>query len=108
MLAFALFFSSFSTPYVSGFLTLGVWAVGGLVQNLEAYRDEISGELGRLMSDVIVAIAPDFSLLSLTTQIAYEIPVQPIYVVQATLYAVSYGAFFMVAGSLIFSRRDFI
>lgn len=108
VLGFALFFSSFSTPYVSGFLTLGIWVVGGLIQNLAAFIDEIEGALVRDIARFCVAVSPDFSLFSLTTQLAYEIPVAASYTAHAAFYGLTYAGFFLVAGSLIFSRRDFI
>lgn len=107
VLGFALFFSSFSTPYVSGFLTLGVWVVGGLVQNLEAFVDDLPSGV-QPMAEFFIAVAPDLNLFTLTTQLTYVIPVEVAYMVNATGYAIAYAGFFLIAGSLIFSRRDFV
>ena len=108
ILGFALFFSSFSTPYVSGFLTLGVWMVGGLLQNLAVYRDGMELGFDRTVASFFVAIAPDLSFFGLSTQLAYAIPVAFEYVLHASLYGLGYTAFLLVAGSSIFSKRDFI
>lgn len=108
VLGFALFFSSFSTPYVSGFLTLGVWLVGGLVQNLQAHVPLIEDAASRAIAGFFVSVAPDFSLFTLSTQITYEIPVTWAYVVHAAAYGLSYAGLFLVAGTLIFNRRDFV
>lgn len=108
VLGFALFFASFSTPYVSGFLTLGIWVVGGLIQNLAAHLPNLEVGFGRSLARFFVAISPDLSLFSLTTQLTYSIPVTKAYVLHAAVYGLSYACFFLVAGSLIFSRRDFV
>jgi ABC-type transport system involved in multi-copper enzyme maturation permease subunit len=108
ILGFALFFSSFSTPYVSGFLTLGVWMVGGLIQNLQGYVTQIESAFQAQVARFFVAVSPDLSFFSLTTQLTYEIPVTGTYLYHAAFYGLGYAALLLVAGSLIFARRDFI
>lgn len=105
--AVAVFFASFSTPYVSGFLTLGVWLVGRLIQELAGYLPRLEGFVHTLLSGV-VAVTPDFSVLTLSTQIVHRIPVTWEYGVHATLYGVGYVVIFLVGGAAIFNRRDFI
>ena len=112
----AIFFSSFSTPYVAGFMMLGVWLVGSLVQNLKAYLEndvsgaiaESAGGLVQPLGEAIVWAAPDLSLFVLTTQLTHGIFVPFAYVTQATLYGLSYTAFFVLFGALVFQRRDFL
>jgi len=108
VLGFALFFASFSTPYVSGFLALGMWAVSNLTQNLALYLPAIEDAGARAVAELVVKVLPDFSLLSLTTQLRYGIPLVDGYVLHAATYGLSIAAFFVVAGASIFSRRDFI
>ncbi len=108
VLSFALFFSSFSTPYVSGFMALGVWLVGGLVQNLEATLTQIPSAWTRGIARAVVALSPDLSMFTLTTQLTYDVPVEFGYVTQATGYGGWYALLFLVAGALVFSKRDFI
>lgn len=112
----AIFFSSFSTPYVAGFLMLGVWLVGSLLQNLQAFlTGEVSGNIAdgvdnslQFFGDAIVLLAPDLSLFVLTTQLTHEILVPFAYVLQTTLYGLAYTGFFVLFGALVFQRRDFI
>lgn len=105
--SFALFFSSFSTPYVSGFLALGVWMVGRLVQELEAFLPSLSG-LAEAVTRAIVFVAPDLSLMTLSTQYQSGFGVHFGYVVSATNYGLCYAAVFLIAGAMLFNRRDFI
>ncbi|MFT4703151.1 MAG: Cu-processing system permease protein [Bradymonadia bacterium] len=114
--AFAVFFSSFSTPYISGFLVFGVWLVGGLLEDLRAFLSgDLSVDLNNTVSDGIstigssvLALAPDLGLFTLTTQIASNIHVPVSYVVDASMYGLSYAGVLILAGTVIFARRDFI
>jgi ABC-type transport system involved in multi-copper enzyme maturation permease subunit len=108
ILGFALFFSSFSTPYVSGFLTLGVWSVGGLLQNLALHHQDMDLGFSRALAGFFVAVSPDLSFFNLATQLAYSVPVDGAYVLHASFYGLSYTALLLLAGSAIFARRDFI
>lgn len=104
----ALFFSSFSTPWVSGFLSLGLWLVGSLLQELERYLPQIEQPTTHLILSGVVRGLPDLNLFTLTTQVTYGIEVPWSYVAQASLYAGGWIAAFLIAGLLIFQRRDFI
>lgn len=106
--SFALFFGSFSTPYVSGFITLGVWLIGRLVQELAAFLDKVEEPAARHLLQTIVALAPDLNLFTLTTQLTYGYPVPFTYFASVTLYGIGYIAVAMSAAIVIFRRRDFI
>jgi hypothetical protein len=47
-------------------------------------------------------------LFTLTTQIASNIHVPVSYVVDASMYGLSYAGVLILAGTVIFARRDFI
>jgi ABC-type transport system involved in multi-copper enzyme maturation permease subunit len=106
--AFALFFSSFSTPYVSGFLALGLWLVGRMLQELESYLPSIESAFSRRFLGALTQLFPDLSLFGLTTQLSANVAVPLSYVWNATVYGFSYIALFLLAGVFIFRRRDFI
>lgn len=106
--AIALFFSSFSTPYVSGFLTLGLWLVGRLLQELQLYLPSMDPGVARELLRLVTWVCPDLSLFGLTTQISSHVSVPASYIGEATTYGLSYAALFLVAGMFIFRRRDFI
>ncbi len=104
----ALFFSSFSTPYVSGFLAFGVFLVGRLLPELEAFLPTVDVPIATALGGVVIAIAPDLQLFTLSTQIDYDIPVSGLYVAHAASYGLCYAGLFLLAGAAIFHRRDFI
>ena len=106
--SFALFFGSFSTPYVSGFITLGVWLIGRLVQELAAFLDKVEDPASRHLLQGVVSLAPDLNLFTLTTQLTYGYPGSPAYFLSVTMYGFGYIAVAMAAAIVIFRRRDFI
>jgi len=110
--AVALFFSSFSTPYVSGFLTLGLWVVARLIPELQAFLPELvedgTGPVLIGILTTVVNVWPDMTYFTVTTQVTYGLGVPFEYVWNATLYAAGYLLILLSTGSWIFQRRDFI
>lgn len=108
VVAVAFFFSSFSTPYVSGYLTLGVWLVGRLVQELIQSIPDIESAFSRRFVTMLTAICPDLSLFTLQTQLSLGISVPAAFVVHVTTYGLGYSLVALIGGAYLFQRRDFI
>ena len=108
VLSFASFFSSFSTPYVSGFMTGGLWAIGSLLPELERYLPRLEPGFTKSLLQGVVTVVPDLDTLNISTQLNVGYPVELEYFVAASLYALAYAGAFLFAGALIFMRRDFL
>jgi hypothetical protein len=113
VMALALFFSSFSSPFLSGMLTLGVFIIGRFVDSilLNKLAADDSGPLMHLMAKMAKAlahVAPDLSIFNTTPYVVYDQAIAWSYVYQATTYGVTYLAILLFLASLIFSRRDFV
>jgi ABC-type transport system involved in multi-copper enzyme maturation permease subunit len=108
VVAVAFFFSSFSTPYVSGYLTLGVWMVGRLVQELIQSIPDIEAAGTRKLVSLLTAVCPDLSLFTLQTQLSLGISVPMEYVLHVTTYGLGYAIVALIGGAFLFQRRDFI
>jgi len=106
--SFGTFFSSFSTPYVSGFITLGMWIVGSLIQELSGYLWRIEDALPLFLLKGVVALAPDLNLFNLTTQLTYGYAVSAKYVFSASSYGLFYCLILLISGAMVFQKRDFI
>lgn len=113
--AIALFFSSFSTPFVSGLLTLMVFVLGRSTMEirelLNRMQDTLLGDCVRL----VMAVAPDLNLFNVSGAVAqgrhvsiHTTFVTWTYVGQATAYGLLYSAIVLVLAMLIFRRRDFM
>ena len=107
LVTIALFFSSFSTPYLSGFFTIGTYIVGKSGHLLIPFT-EGKGEALRLLLTGIDRIIPAFHMLDVSTEVTYSLPIPGLYVFHATLYCLGYSAILLLLGMTIFSRRDFV
>jgi ABC-type transport system involved in multi-copper enzyme maturation permease subunit len=58
--------------------------------------------------ETVVAVWPDMTYFTVTTQVTYGMGVPSEYVGHATLYAAGYLLVLLATGSWIFQRRDFI
>ncbi len=110
--AVAILFSSFSTPFLTGAFTLGVWVVGRSAGTMVAMQGRrLPEELLALLAGV-VRVAPNLSLFvpprhTLTTA-AEGFGGPAAYVASSMGYAALYSAVLLVLASLIFRRRDFL
>lgn len=107
MTTIALLFSSFSTPFLSGFLSLGAFVIGKSASIIQNFA--VSAENGILQSLLEFAdrIAPALYIFNLSTEVTYDLAIPTQFLVQSTLYGLCYAAIMLVFGCLIFSRRDF-
>ncbi len=111
----AILFSSFSTPFVSGMLTLGVFMVGRNLDLLETFIRK--GKVGPL-ADVLTYVPHVFPNLYLFYPSGRAVGdhwvsvhqsfVQVDYLIKTTGYGVLYAALCLMLAMAIFSRRDLI
>lgn len=115
LVAVALLFSSFSSPYLSAMFTAALWVIGRNRPELVAFATgkklggTPAGALLELASDAL----PDFhafyvsgSELGGATISIHETFASWGYVGQAWVYGVAYAAACLLAATLLFSRRD--
>jgi ABC-type transport system involved in multi-copper enzyme maturation permease subunit len=115
--AVAVFFSAFSTPFLTALFTTGVWLVG---RNADGMVTMKTTAIPRLVKDVLgqlVKAWPNFNLFvpgrhALETRLADAALVPGMfggplgYVVNSTIYAVVYSCIVLTLAALVFQRRD--
>jgi ABC-type transport system involved in multi-copper enzyme maturation permease subunit len=108
----AMFFSSFSTPFLTGLLTVGVWFVGRSADTMASMRGD---EVGHGVQDFLQGlsyIAPNLNLFvpgrHTLLEHAEGYGGAFAYVGSSMLYGVLYAAIVLVAAALVFRRRDFL
>ena len=105
--AIALFFSTFSTPFLSALLTLGLWIIGNLsadFKNLDAVLESpAAGAIGRALYYVL----PNFAAFDVKAQVVSGTAVPAGFIAITCLYGIAYVAFVLVAAIAVFARRDF-
>ena len=112
--AVALVFSSFSTPFLSGLFTCGIFVLGRFADRLSTIKLAEQGKetdlsiFGERLSHTISYIVPDLSQLNVTEFVIYEAPLTWSHVLHATLYGMTYAALALLIAGFLFSHRDFV
>jgi ABC-type transport system involved in multi-copper enzyme maturation permease subunit len=111
--AIAIFFSSFSTPFLSGIFALGMWVIGRLTPDLEAATRAAAPWI-RITTRVALEIVPDVHLFAVSgrtldgTAVSVHGDFVPwSYVATAAGYGAVYIAALLGLAVLVFGRRDF-
>lgn len=110
--AVALLFSAFSTPFLTGAFTFGVWLVGRAAHDMVAMKTRVLSPAVKELLSWLAEVVPNFNLFvpgrsTLVTRSAeYGEPVT--YLITSMGYAVLYAAVVLFAAALIFRRRDFL
>jgi len=110
----AMLFSAFTSPFLSGLFSLGVFVVGRQVPDLRQVAARVGGGVG-LILDGLAAVLPNLHLFvpSGTIVDAQHVSVHGQfvgvgYLGSVTAYALGYSALVLGLAMLIFRRRDFV
>jgi ABC-type transport system involved in multi-copper enzyme maturation permease subunit len=110
----AVFFSSFSSPYLSGFFAFGCFVVGRSVPDIQALAQRLGGA-ARTAMDAAAMLLPNLHLFypSGTIVGAESVSVHGTfvgarYLIWTTAYGVGYSVIVLLLAMLIFRRRDFV
>ena len=126
--AVAVMFSSFSTPFLSGAFTLGIYVVGRLQPELRGLQAKLAAAtvadgaaaagnvILRGVLTVLTTVFPDLHLFYVS---GHEVAGKAVsvhgptfvgwdYVAHATAYGLTYAAVMLLIAALIFRRRDFV
>ena len=109
--AVAIFFSTFTTPLVNFFLSIGVWGVGTVLNPLYASIATNSGAnpIMQGVAKFITNILPNFANYDVKNPIinpGQVIENPQMYLLYVIAYAIIYTMVLLIAGMLIFDRRE--
>jgi ABC-type transport system involved in multi-copper enzyme maturation permease subunit len=110
----AVFFSAFSSPFLSGFFSLGCFVVGRSVPDIRALGDKL-GPAARATLNLVCDLVPNLHLFYPSGAIvgAEEVSVHrqlvgADYLFTATAYGLAYSVVVLLFAMLIFRKRDFV
>src|SRR5262249_54125878 len=105
--AIAMFFSSFTTPYLAGMFTVALWIVGHLLGDLRSFgqHSEIAGL--RELLEALYWTLPNLDRLDFKADASAGNPIEAGKALMAAAYAVLYSLGLMLAAVGLFQRRDF-
>ena len=105
--ALALFFSTFSSPFLSAALTCGLWVIGHFNSDFRNFETVVESRTAAYIARGLYYVLPNFGAFDIKTQVVHALPVPGSYMVATTAYAVVYIALLLTAAVVVFSRRDF-
>jgi hypothetical protein len=105
--AVALFFSTFSSPFLSAALTVGVYVMGHFSADLRNIRMVVDSPAAAWVGSALYYLLPNLAALDIKADVVHAQPVGADYLAATTLYAGLYIALLLVGATWIFSRRDF-
>jgi ABC-type transport system involved in multi-copper enzyme maturation permease subunit len=105
--AIALFFSSFTTPYLAGMFTVALWVIGHLLADIRAFGDRSEVGFIQGLTEFLYWSLPNLDRLDLKAEAAGEHTIKAVRVGLAALYGALYSVGLLAVSALLFRRRDF-
>ncbi len=105
--AVALFFSSFTTPYLAAMFTVGLWIIGHLLTDIRDFGNLPDAEGIRPITQALYWGLPNLDRLDLKGPAAAGQVIELGTVLSRALYALLYSTLLLVGAAALFQRRDF-
>ena len=105
--AIALFFSTFSSPFLSAGLTLGLWVIGHFNADLKNFQSVVESPVAAWFARGLYYVLPNFSAFDVKSLAVHAQPIAGGLIAMNAVYAAAYIGVLLIASALIFARRDF-
>jgi ABC-type transport system involved in multi-copper enzyme maturation permease subunit len=105
--AVAIFFSSFTTPILSGMFTLGIYIIGHLTYDLYEFSSHFKGKGLEFLLKALYYVFPNLDNFNIRSNAVHGLPVDPDFLLFSITYGILYIVLLFVVSSFIFNRRDF-
>ena len=106
--AFAILFSTFTTPILSSIFTLAIYVVGHLSWNLLALKERVTSALGKGLCLALYYLLPNLENFNLKNEVVHNLAVGWKTILLAFGYGISYSMVILLLAALIFQRKDFV
>ncbi len=107
VLAVILFFSTFTSPIITLFLSFLVYLIGQITINLKLFALYNGSKAFQIFADFIYLFMPNFNLLNLKNQVIYEINFNFIALALSLAYAILYITLLLFFTIIIFRKKEF-
>lgn len=104
--AVAIFFSSFSSPFLSALFTISIFIIGHSTDDLLLFANKTGSVVLINMAGLFNSVL-DFSNFNLTTEVVHGMPVSWSWMFNVLAYGLSLVVLLLLMSSLIFRTRDF-
>ncbi len=106
--AMAIFFSSFSSPFLSSLFTVTGYIVGHLSWSLRLLQERVPSSPGRWVLEAAYRLLPNLEYLNIKGEVVHRVHVPGADVAWAALYGLSYTVVILLAAMAVFRKRDFL
>ncbi len=107
LVAVATLFSSFTTPMLASFLSVGIYCIGHLTRNLRALIETTGSEASIAATAWLHRLFPDLESFNLTLEAVHGLPIEAAQLGWPVLYGLGWIGGLLLLASFIFERRDF-
>jgi Cu-processing system permease protein len=111
--AIAVFFSSFSSPFLSGIFTLAMWLIGRVTPDIERATHDAAASI-QVTARIALEIVPDLNLFAVSgrdldgqTVSVHDVFVSWAYIAEAALHGLGWIVALVAVACVLFDRRDF-
>jgi ABC-type transport system involved in multi-copper enzyme maturation permease subunit len=104
----AILFSSFSTPLLSGMLTLASFFAGHLSASLLMLERRLDFSMAKTFLSGLYYVLPNLEMFNLRAQLVHDVPVAANYYLEATLYWLLYLGAVLLFSIRIFQKKDLV
>lgn len=104
--AVALFFGAFSSPFLTGAFTVGLWLVGRSADTMQTIRSRLLGDEIEAILHGLARVVPNYNLF-VPGRHALHAADAPTYLLTTLGYGLGYTTLALIFASIIFRRRDF-
>lgn len=107
VMAFALLFSSFSTPILSGLFTMSLYMIGHLTPDLLAFGQRTDSAALKHLTKTLYYVIPNLEYFNIKGQVVHHLPIDPAYLYLAISYGLCYIFIILLLSIAVFQRREF-
>jgi Cu-processing system permease protein len=105
--AIALFFSTFSGPFLSAALTFGLWVIGHFNAELRNFESVVESKVAAYLARGLYYVLPNFAAFDVKAQAVQGLPIPWSYMAVTAAYGATYIALLLTGAVVVFSKRDF-
>jgi Cu-processing system permease protein len=100
-------FSTFTTPMLTSFFALCIFAAGSLSGDLKVFASKFGGEGMQIVTGSLYYLLPNLKVFNLRHEAVHNLPFATGDILRATIYAAVYCAVVLFFACSIFRRREF-
>ncbi len=105
--AIAIFFSTFTSPVMSGIFTIMTYIIGFLIKDMAFFIEKTDIIFLKWIIKGIMLIVPNFYYTDIKLQAIHSINISFPYIIFVICYSLIYSLFFMYISTLIFEAKEF-